>query len=398
MNKHLPVLIALLTFGSFTFSTSIKANLLPSDEIVLAGSKYSNDTPIIYDCSKRTDCIYLDGEIKSGDFLRLKPLIDNKVKTHFLKNKESITSILNYMFANWDNENPPPAPTTFKPTVFTLLINSNGGDANEAIKIAQYIRKLELNVAIPMGKKCLSSCFFIYSAGVIRLAEKETQLGIHTPYFEKEDFRELTQEQAEMLYLGQVTKIYEQLKLFNVPNVLLEKMKNTPSNEMYYLNFSEFSDMMLDPIYRERLLAQSDLDINQDTMSLFVKSAVGLQNKAFHVYFGDLQEAHHLGGILKDNKKFEYILVGNFMRLPFEVSDFNSPIEYYAKIAEEHPSVFAIMSATTKNWYEIILNLNVTWTLFNDLEGQKMALKDLASENITENNYKLLILFLSMNE
>jgi hypothetical protein len=63
------------------------------------------------------------------------------------------------------------------PDATTLILNSNGGDVDQAIRIARDVRALSLDTYVPLRHGCYSACAYIYFAGVNRRATG--QLGVH---------------------------------------------------------------------------------------------------------------------------------------------------------------------------------------------------------------------------
>jgi hypothetical protein len=102
----------------------------------------------------------------------------------------------------------------------TVFLNSPGGDVSEAINISQKIRALGLHTYIQSPDKCVSSCFFLFAAGVGRVAEATTFIGIHLPDNEK-----------EMLN----SQLFSYLAGWGVSAGIIDKLKATPSNRFTWL-------------------------------------------------------------------------------------------------------------------------------------------------------------------
>jgi hypothetical protein len=63
------------------------------------------------------------------------------------------------------------------PNATTLILNSPGGNVDQAIRIARDVRSLDLRTYVPLRHGCYSACAYIYLAGVDRRATG--QLGVH---------------------------------------------------------------------------------------------------------------------------------------------------------------------------------------------------------------------------
>jgi hypothetical protein len=103
------------------------------------------------------------------------------------------------------------------PGLPTIMIDSTGGDLDEAIKIGRYIRKNLMGTTVswmhnstPRTKgKCFSACIFILAGGVKRqVIDEFSQIGIHRPYFVRstgsdsvDEIRKIRKNLSEKMYL-----------------------------------------------------------------------------------------------------------------------------------------------------------------------------------------------------
>jgi hypothetical protein len=137
------------------------------------------------------------------------------------------------------------------------LVNlfSPGGNVTEAIKIGRLVRKLRLSTAAPFQPKgfdtfpysgandrknyvCLSSCFFIYIAGISRGGNT---IGIHRPYLSPETYKKMSVGKAgkSQDFIRGVTLEY--LTEMDVPGSYIEKMFSTPPDDIFNLKQKEIN-------------------------------------------------------------------------------------------------------------------------------------------------------------
>ena len=86
--------------------------------------------------------ILLEGEIRAGDFQRVKSSLDG--------------------FGN-----------------LPLLLNSPGGRVGEALQIAELVRSRKLTTHLPANATCASACVLIFAGGVVRTADRSARIGVH---------------------------------------------------------------------------------------------------------------------------------------------------------------------------------------------------------------------------
>jgi hypothetical protein len=169
-----------------------------------------------------------------------------------------------------------------KIAVNMLTLASSGGDANEAMRIGKIVRKSFIPTHAPFaldygwtcngyppGVKdddcdCASACFLIWVAGVYRMGNV---LGIHRPYFLEESLEGLSASEAQKESALMYERIKSYLKDMDVPEHVINKMFNTQSDEMLYLDWYTAKSMEIVPFYDElegasclRLTAKEEMD------------------------------------------------------------------------------------------------------------------------------------------
>ena len=142
-----------------------------------------------------------------------------------------------------------------------IYIDSEGGDVNEALKIGYLLRSQNASTnvwskrVIKVGQssaRCVSSCVFVYMAGVMRMADdgpKRSLLGIHRPYLGSakvgQDF------EASYQRLRRELEAY--FEKMHVSKALLDLMYSVPPEQVRYLTPAETEAMLpfQDPVYDE---------------------------------------------------------------------------------------------------------------------------------------------------
>jgi hypothetical protein len=126
----------------------------------------------------------------------------------------------------------------------TVLLDSKGGDIEEAINVGRVIRKYEYKTTLyPMESfqnvkyGCYSSCVIAFIGGTSRLSELGV-LGIHRPYFSNIDSKSTVKQIREQREnLNKKLKIY--LNEMDVSAQLLEDMLAIPPEQMKILTSEE---------------------------------------------------------------------------------------------------------------------------------------------------------------
>jgi hypothetical protein len=175
--------------------------------------------------------IILEGTIVSGDYDKLRKLID---------------------------EHCPAKSWSGKCTLYSIFLASPGGSLTEAMKIGRLVRALRWDTEIPSDLPpdllqktvaffmlkdarnwmCTSACFFIWIAGIERWhgpPSTKGLLGIHRPYISDAELKTLSANQA-MASATQVRTIIEAyLKEMGVPSKYADLMFSIPKNEVRWI-------------------------------------------------------------------------------------------------------------------------------------------------------------------
>lgn len=179
--------------------------------IILGLSNSSTFAADIYIHGKST--IHIDGKIVSGDAERLAILMSKM------------------------------------PGVAYFRVNSEGGNVEEATKMASLIEGTHAPLSVRNGGICASACFFLYigahqrSANAFQgddgqnpspemLAKGRRFVGIHRPYLGSpiEVGKSSMQKQEKVM-----NDVRKYLKEKNTPQYLIDEMMGRPSNQVYWL-------------------------------------------------------------------------------------------------------------------------------------------------------------------
>jgi ATP-dependent protease ClpP protease subunit len=138
---------------------------------------------------------------------------------------------------------------------YVFVLNSKGGDVEQAMRIGRHVRQLEARVQVQGNRYCYSSCVLILAGGVTRW--HVFNVGIHRPYFDH--LRSgLSQTEVATIVRRLDEEIVKYLEQMNIPTTLWEAMKATPPEEMHLLSREELKRFMLygdDPVFEERKVA-----------------------------------------------------------------------------------------------------------------------------------------------
>jgi hypothetical protein len=169
----------------------------------------------------RNDTLYMSGEIHSGDYERFIEFMSKDM----LKYADS-------------------------PKLMVLA--SNGGDLVEALKIAELLKQMFFNVYV-LDAKCASACFFLYLSGTYRYA-RPGLLGIHRAYFDPRYFAGLSASEAQKRQAALTQATRNVLDESGVPQYLIEKMNQTSSAQVYWLDDEDLDRIGSRPAWYEELM------------------------------------------------------------------------------------------------------------------------------------------------
>ncbi len=147
--------------------------------------------------------VLIEGEIKSGDFLRFSSYLSANINTN---------SKINYEI---------------------VYLNSPGGSVEEALKFADLFSKYFSTVAVIGGGNCFSACTIIWAGGVDRLLEKGARLGFHRLSFAR---KEVDVKKSKATVDPENQKVAAFFRSVGFPTLLLDKMNETPPTDIYVVD------------------------------------------------------------------------------------------------------------------------------------------------------------------
>ena len=193
---------------------------------------YTNLNPYTTKFKNNTEALYLKGEIQPGDYRKLVEIIYNDVFKFITATRRSI------------------------------ILASEGGDVNEALKIARLVKGVRASVSVgPVTGKCISACFLIYAAAVERDASAGT-IGIHRPYLHPQQLSELSPNQAEQLQSSALSQSRKYLLELQIPTNIIDIMFQRASTEIHWLTRHELVEEIgiWQTWYEQYLIARCGLD------------------------------------------------------------------------------------------------------------------------------------------
>lgn len=128
---------------------------------------------------------------------------------------------------------------------FNIILSSNGGDVDEALKIGKIIRDNEMVTLVPIGTSCLSSCVFLFSAGVVRAALG--RIGIHRPFFVELDDK-LSISQVRALREKRGNQLKQFLNEMDVSSEFFDLMMSVNPEDIKILTYEELQKYRLDGV------------------------------------------------------------------------------------------------------------------------------------------------------
>jgi hypothetical protein len=119
--------------------------------------------------------------------------------------------------------------------VAALRLDSPGGSLNEAVKLADLIRRAKLPTMVAAGSRCASACFIVFAAGIEKFANYEAAIGVHG--VSDKAGHETAQTEAATLAMARLASAY------GVPPRIIGQMVVTPAQDMAWLKPDDLRSM-----------------------------------------------------------------------------------------------------------------------------------------------------------
>lgn len=146
-----------------------------------------------------------------------------------------------------------------------LWVNSPGGSVDEALRIADFVRRSLIPVWVL--DRCESACFLILAAAVER--QLGGKIGIHRPYFGDESVSTIGLEESQRRYAQMSARYYSMLEQFEVPRQIVDRMRSMASTEVHYLTKNERELMgERQPWFEQYLISKCGLDKRREAEML----------------------------------------------------------------------------------------------------------------------------------
>lgn len=114
-----------------------------------------------------------------------------------------------------------------------VTLHSPGGNVSEALAIGRSLRAAELDTAMLPGLVCLSSCPYIFAAGVNRSASRAAAVGMHQHYYDTPGYMPAFLA-VEGIQRGQGETMQYLIEMGIDPGLMVHSL-NTPPKEIYIL-------------------------------------------------------------------------------------------------------------------------------------------------------------------
>lgn len=124
-------------------------------------------------------------------------------------------------------------PDQCRPAV-NLLLNSNGGDVEAAMRTGEFVRQKKLWTGVRQNNACASACVLVLVGGVHRI--NAGNIGLHRPFLDKYSNSE---SESRTTYEKNNRLILKYLNRMNITESLLKAMNLVPPGEMQWLTFQD---------------------------------------------------------------------------------------------------------------------------------------------------------------
>lgn len=161
-----------------------------------------------------------------------------------------------------------------------LILDSMGGEVDEAIAIAKMVKEAVLKTTTMDARwklkdikpttrlffPCVSACFLVWVAGAERFSYQTVEkgekvgLGLHRPFFSSSTYRDspsvVADKQARLML-----EVRSYLKGEQISDSLIDKMMHRSSKEIYWLDENVDGDLSgIAPWFEELLISRCDYD------------------------------------------------------------------------------------------------------------------------------------------
>lgn len=114
-----------------------------------------------------------------------------------------------------------------------VLLDSVGGDVQEALKIGELMRKNFSTTYVNADKVCFSSCFLIWAGSVKRIVNESAKLGVHRLALAS---KESSINKTEKLTSPMLSIVDTYLRKNGIPSKVIDRMNETSPSDIYLIS------------------------------------------------------------------------------------------------------------------------------------------------------------------
>jgi ATP-dependent protease ClpP protease subunit len=136
----------------------------------------------------------------------------------------------------------------------TINLDSPGGDVDAAMSIGRFLRKYGVRTTVRENSKCISSCVFIFMAGLERTVNRENTIGVHRPYF-VDLSSQISINEIQNIRRKRIESIKNYLNEMDIPISLVDLMMAIPPNDIKLLSNDDMKAYRInqaDPAWEEK--------------------------------------------------------------------------------------------------------------------------------------------------
>lgn len=122
------------------------------------------------------------------------------------------------------------------PTFGRVILNSEGGNVFEAVRLAELIHGEGDVVIVPDGAVCVSACFLLFAAGRNRVAGPTASIGVHSVSVSVNG-------DETPAALGLTTSLARVAAAYGVPPSIIRKLVTTPPGRITWLSRADLTSM-----------------------------------------------------------------------------------------------------------------------------------------------------------
>lgn len=143
----------------------------------------------------------------------------------------------------------PPPPEAPWSRMSILILDSRGGNVNEAMQVGRWMRQKNFGVVLPENSECFSSCVYLLAAGLTR----DTilgKVGIHRPYHSSSSGADVGSQISSVLKKSR--SYFEEM---NIPGNFADAMFSVLPENLEILTEGELRNYRLsqdDMVYKEK--------------------------------------------------------------------------------------------------------------------------------------------------